>query len=479
MSLKFKLLIGIEAHIRILYFNKLFFFFKKKNYDICNNNNNNFNLSLPGVLPIFNFKVLNKIILLGLFLKSNIYYISFFFRKNYFYPDVSKNYQITQYNYSVLKNGYILIYNNYVFFPYYKIISIKQIHLEEDTGVINYFLKKIRLNYNRSNNVLIEIVTFPEINDFYESYLYINNLIYLLKFLELSECNFQKGDFRFDFNISIKNFYIRSCNFKVELKNINLLNCVLNLINYEFKRLIYIYINGDILISETRGYNNIFNNTFLIRLKENYLNYKYFFEPDLNYILLNKNVFNNIFFINFFYFFKIFKINLNYFINISYFLFYKKFFYFFIILGFFYFNYLFIWYWIFNLFLSKLILKYFSFEQLLLILNFLLYNYISINKSKKIFYFIIKNKIINIFFLYKLINFNKILFINFNFSFIFNIFIISNLFILHNYIFNKKVINKFTQYFISKNINYYSFLIYFNRKIFLFREVDEWFKSHN
>lgn len=478
MSLKFNLLIGVESHIKISFFKKLFFFLKNKNNNICNNNNDNFNLSLPGVLPIFNFNILNKIILLGFFLKSDIYYISFFFRKNYFYPDIAKNYQITQYNYSILKNGYILIYNNYVFFPYYKIINIKQIHLEEDTGKINYFLKKIKLNYNRSGNVLIEIVTFPIINDFYESYLYINNLIYLLKFLELSECNLQNGDFRFDFNISIKNLYIKN-NFKIELKNINLLSFILNLIKYEFKRLLFIYINGDFLISQTRGYNNILNNTFLIRVKENYLNYKYFLEPDLIYILLNKNIFNNFFLINFFYFFKIFKINLNYFINILYFIFFKKIFYFFLLLGFFYLNFLFILNWLFNLFSLNIKIIYFSFEQLFIILNILLYNYISINLSKKIFFFLNKKKIINIFFLYKFLNFNKILFINFDFSFIFNNFIISNLFILHNYIFNKKIINKFNHYFLNNNINYYSFFSYFNKKIFIFREMDEWFKSRN
>lgn len=339
MSLKFKLIIGIESHIKLNFSKKLFSSFFSNN-NIINNNVNNFDLSIPGVLPIFNFKIIKKIILLGIFLKSDIYYISFFFRKSYFYPDVSKNYQITQYKNSIFKGGYILLYNNYLSNPYYKIVNFKQIHIEEDTSKIIYYYNRINLDYNRAGNVLLELVTNPDINDFYESYLYINNLIYLFNFLDLSLCNFEDGNFRFDLNISIRLFDSKNLKYKIELKNINFLNCLLNLINFEFKRLLYIYINGDFFLSETRGYNNFSFNTFLIRFKENNLDYKYFLDPDLPYILIKDFQFN--FFLNFFLFFRLFSIYLNYFFNIYEFLFYKNFFYLFLILGFYYLNYIFI-----------------------------------------------------------------------------------------------------------------------------------------
>lgn len=335
MSLKFKISIGIESHVRIFSNKKIFSNIKVFN-NIANNNISCFEIGVPGILPVLNLFFINKIILLGLFIKTDIYNISFFLRKSYFYPDISKNYQITQNNFCFFKNGYLLIYNNYVNYSYYKLIYIRQIHFEEDTGKIIYKNKKSFLDYNRSGSILLEIVSFHNISNIYESILYIKNLQYILYFLNFSKCIMEEGEFRFDINLSLYELYSFLPNYKIELKNLNSFRFLFDIINYEIKRLIYIYINGGLIFSQTRGYNSLLNSSFLIRNKENFYDYKYHIDPDLFYLLLDKKkIF--LFLIKIFnWFYILFFLNSRIRKIFFYFIYFKKIFYLFLILGFYY-----------------------------------------------------------------------------------------------------------------------------------------------
>ncbi|ASS47144.1 Aspartyl/glutamyl-tRNA(Asn/Gln) amidotransferase subunit B [Candidatus Nasuia deltocephalinicola] len=487
MKLKFEFLIGIESHIQLFCDKKLFSFIKIFNSNL-NNDVSLLDLGLPGTLPVLNNFFLNKIILLGLFIKSDIYNISFFLRKNYFYPDISKNYQITQNNFSFIKNGYILIYNNYVLNSYYKIININRIHFEEDTAKIFYKNNISFLDYNRSGCVLLEIVSSYNISSIYESILYINNLRFFLKFLNISDCNMESSSFRFDVNFSLRKLNDFLPNYKIELKNLNSINSLFNVLRNEIKKLIYIYVNGFLITSQTIGYDSFLKSSFFIRKKEIFFDYRYFLDPDLFYIILKKKkiffLLNRLF--NWFYFYKffIFKIKKNF--SFSLFLL-KKIFFFFLIFGFFYKNYiqLFNFFFIKNIFLNKNILLkniFFSFEQIIILFNFYFYYYIDYNFLKKIFFFILKKNILFIFFLYKLIYFNLYKKISncFSINLIINNYIFDNLFFIHNYIFNKNLFNNFLFFLLSSyNIDLNLLSIILKKKIFIYREMDEWFKSRN
>ncbi len=461
MFLKISFLFGLEIHIFSIFFKKIFNFF---NYFCFKGFKNNkisfFDIGAPGILPIFNLFFLKKIVFFGFFLKFFLFYFGFFVRKNYFYPDMPKNYQITQY-FSIFNKGFTLIYNNFYNFPYYKFVKIIKIHLEEDSSKITYKLnlKTSNLNFNRSNTLLFEIVSFYDIRNFYEIYIYLFNIKKNFFFKK----NFiNKNIFRFDLNFSVKFFFYEFLNFKIEIKNLNSFFVLKNVFFFEIKRQIFnLFFN--IFFNQTKFYDLLKNKTYFIRFKNSFFDYKYFIEPDKNFIFLSFK-----FICNWKY-----KIFLYYFIYIYFIYNFKKFFYFnFYLFEFLIFIFKFNKNFIINFinkffFLFKIYKNFISYFQIITLLKCLFNNIFNYFIFKKIFFLVFKIKSFkSILLIYKIILLNDFI-LNANIYFFTNFLIFKNIKFLHNYIFNKKIFNFFLGLLIKFNFNYKNFIFLLNLKLII------------
>ncbi|MBU0722136.1 Asp-tRNA(Asn)/Glu-tRNA(Gln) amidotransferase subunit GatB [Patescibacteria group bacterium] len=242
----------------------------------------------PGTLPVPNKQAVEWTILIGLVLNCKINKLSKFDRKNYFYPDLPKGYQISQYDLPIAYDGFLEVDG--------KPILITRIHLEEDTGkLIHPTGKKYSLvDYNRAGTPLVEMVTEPIIKDAATAKKFAQNYRQILKFLDISNADMEKGEMRCEANISIQeigkwkydNGQIKpigsyKLNPKVELKNINSFKYMEKAIDYEIKRQVKALTDDEKLIQETRGWNNKKGITFRQRVKETSADYRYFPEPDI------------------------------------------------------------------------------------------------------------------------------------------------------------------------------------------------------
>ncbi|BEH03852.1 hypothetical protein NDNC_0180 [Candidatus Nasuia deltocephalinicola] len=446
MFLKIFFFFGLESHFFLNFNKKILNFLEIKNFkNFFNNKISYFELGLNGVLPLFNFNFVKNIIFFGFYLKNYLFYMSFFVRKSYFYPDIPKNYQITQ-DVSILKFGILLIYNNYINFPYYKFINIIKIHIEEDSSKIIYLKNYSKVDFNRSNFFLLEIVSFYNLSNFYEIYIYLNNLKKFIFFYKKKNIN---NILRFDLNISSKYFYYEFLLFKIEIKNLDSFFILKNVILFEIKRQIFnlYFLN---FYNETRFYDLKNNFTYFIRNKENKIDYKYFIEPEKNFLFFNKNFFLNTL---------KFKILLFYYIKINFIFNFKNFFFF----KFFIF-YLLIFFFKLNkklkiiLFLKTnfFLFKNISFVYLIIIFKLYLFNFFSLNFSKKIFFLFFKKKIKIINYLFLILIKNNLI-KNYKFFYLLNYILLFNLKIIHNIFFNKKILNFFLYYIIKfdiKNLNF-------------------------
>ncbi|MFN7182490.1 MAG: Asp-tRNA(Asn)/Glu-tRNA(Gln) amidotransferase subunit GatB, partial [Planctomycetota bacterium] len=242
---RYTAVIGFETHIQVLTKTKLFcgcknIFGAPPNSVVCP-----ICLGMPGVLPALNIEVVKKAIKTAIILNCTINEVSFFDRKNYFYPDIPKSYQITQYHKPIAQNGYVELSTG-------KKIRIKRFHIEEDVGKLlhpelgkakdgSYDLGIIRADYsfvdmNRSGVPLFEIVTEPDIENSEEGYEYLVNLKRLLQFSGISNCDMEKGQLRCDVNISIKKIDSDTLSNRVEIKNLNSFKFVKDAINFEIAR---------------------------------------------------------------------------------------------------------------------------------------------------------------------------------------------------------------------------------------------------
>ncbi len=461
MFLKISFLFGLEIHIFSIFCKKIFNFFNHyffKNFK--NNKISIFDIGAPGALPFFNLFFLKKIVFFGFFLKTFLFYFSFFVRKNYFYPDMPKNYQITQY-FSIFNNGMILIYNNFYNFPYYKFIKIIKIHLEEDSSKIVYKLnyKISNLDFNRSNTLLFEIVSFYDIRNFYEIYIYLLNI---KKNFFFKKIFINKNIFRFDLNFSIKYFFYEFLNFKVEVKNLDSFFVLKNVFFFEIKRQIFnLFFN--IFFNQTKFYDLLKNKTYFVRFKNNFFDYKYFIEPDKNFIFLS---FNFIFILKY-------KIFLYYFINIYFIYNFKKFFYF----NFYLFELL-IFIFKFNIniiinfikrffFLFKIYNKIISYFQIATLFKCLFNNVFNYFVFKKIFFLIFKIKSFkSMILIYKIILLNDFI-LNINIYFFVNFLILKNIKFSHFYYYKKKIFNFFLALLIKFNFNYKKFINLLDLKLLI------------
>ncbi len=280
--MKYEAVIGLEIHVQLKTKSKMFCSCKNKYGSETNTAVCPVCLGYPGALPVLNKTSLNKAIMVGLSLNCNINNECKFDRKNYFYPDLPKGYQISQYDQPIAYDGFINIdINN----NEKKKIRIIRAHLEEDTGksihgqindkLISY------LDFNRCGIPLMEIVTKPDINNSEEAILFLNKLRRILRYINASDCNMEEGTLRCDVNISVKKLSDSNYGTKVEIKNLNSFKNIKNAIEYETSRHIQLLEENKVLIQETRSWDTNTSTTKTMRIKEDENDYRYFSEPDL------------------------------------------------------------------------------------------------------------------------------------------------------------------------------------------------------
>ncbi len=274
----FEPVIGLEIHVQLKTKTKIFCsclneFTLEPNKNICP-----VCLGLPGVLPVLNKKAFRLALKAALALNCKINKNIVFDRKNYFYPDLPKNYQISEYFSPLGENGYleIILKEDQI-----KKIRIKRIHLEEDAGKLIHTEKFSLIDYNRAGAPLIEIVTEPDIFSPDEAFKFLQQLKLLLQYLEVSDCDMEKGFLRCDANISVRKKGEAKLGVKTEIKNMNSFKAVKSALEYEFKRQVELLKENKEIIQETRLWDEAKQKTFSMRKKEEAHDYRYFPEPDL------------------------------------------------------------------------------------------------------------------------------------------------------------------------------------------------------
>ena len=279
MSKKFETTIGLEVHVQLNTKSKIFSaaataFGAKPNTQACA-----VDLGLPGVLPVLNENAVRMAIMFGLAVNAKIENNSIFARKNYFYPDLPKGYQISQYEIPIVSGGSVEIETGEI----KKTIRITRAHLEEDAGksIHDLFPNESAIDLNRAGTPLIEIVSEPDMVSAKEAVSYLKTIHSLVRYLEISDGNMQEGSFRCDANISLKEEGATELGTRAEIKNLNSFKFVEQAINYEIKRQGKILLNNEKVIQETRLYDPQKNETRPMRSKEEANDYRYFPDPDL------------------------------------------------------------------------------------------------------------------------------------------------------------------------------------------------------
>lgn len=236
-------------------------------------------LGLPGSLPVLNKKALDFAIKVALALNCKINPLIKFDRKNYYYPDLPKGYQISQYDLPIASNGHIQIPTS----TGPKTINIKRAHLEEDAGKLIHdnAANMSLVDYNRTGSPLMEIVSEPELRSPQEAYDYLTALKLILQYLDVSDCDMEKGSLRCDANISIRPQGDQKLGTKAEVKNLNSFKAVKAALEFEEKRHQEMLNNGEKIIQESRLWNDEKQVTISMRSKEEAHDYRYFPEPDL------------------------------------------------------------------------------------------------------------------------------------------------------------------------------------------------------
>ncbi|MGL6269415.1 MAG: Asp-tRNA(Asn)/Glu-tRNA(Gln) amidotransferase subunit GatB, partial [Chitinophagaceae bacterium] len=236
-------------------------------------------LGHPGTLPKMNRKAIEHAIRMGLVCHCDIQRFNYFARKNYFYPDLPKGYQVSQHTTPICSGGYI----NILVDGNEKLIKLTRIHLEEDAGKSIHDMDDhfTFLDYNRAGTPLIEIVTEPDIRSADEAFAFLTEIRKLVRWIGVCDGNMEEGSLRCDANISIRPHGETTLGTRVEVKNLNSVRHVKKAIEIEAKRLIGLVERGEIIRQETRSFNADNDSTFSIRTKEDADDYRYFPEPDL------------------------------------------------------------------------------------------------------------------------------------------------------------------------------------------------------
>lgn len=280
--------IGLEVHVQLKTRSKMFCgcpveFGAEPNAHTCPTC-----LGLPGALPVMNHEALRMTVLTGLMLDCDIAPVCKFDRKNYFYPDMPKNYQISQYDMPLSVNGAVRLHD--LAYPKDaqkniatpdKEVHLVRIHLEEDVAKSFHFESSTGIDFNRAGTPLMEIVTQPEISSPEEAFAFLTSLRQILIYGAVSDADMEKGQLRCDCNVSVRPDRQVELGAKIEIKNMNSISGVRRALAYEIQRQVQALQRGEKLQQETRGWDDGAGETFLMRTKEFAHDYRYFPDPDL------------------------------------------------------------------------------------------------------------------------------------------------------------------------------------------------------
>ena len=285
--MNFEAVIGLETHVQLNTNSKMF---SRSSAKYQNEEPNTIvdptSMGLPGALPVVNKKAVESAIKIGLALDCKIAENTKFDRKQYFYPDLMKGYQISQFDEPICYEGFIKISKD-------KKIRINRVHMEEDVAKLTHINSRDSnyslLDINRSGTPLMEIVTEPDLNSSEEVVEYIENLQKIIRYIGVGSANMEEGSFRCDANISIRERGTKKLVTKVEIKNMNRISAVADAVNYEIKRQIKATESNEKIIQETRGWSEEKSITISQRTKEESNDYRYFPEPDIPPLEINSD----------------------------------------------------------------------------------------------------------------------------------------------------------------------------------------------
>ena len=293
MSNHWEVVIGLEIHAQLAAQSKIFSgastaFGGAPNTQACL-----VDLGYPGTLPVLNEKAIEMAVRFGLAIDADIASRSIFARKNYFYPDLPKGYQISQLDLPIVKGGKMSILDDS---GNEKIIGITRAHLEEDAGksIHDEFENASGIDLNRAGTPLLEIVSEPDISSAKEAVAYMKKIHSIVRYLGISDGNMQEGSFRCDANVSVKPFSQKELGTRTELKNLNSFKFVEKAIQHEIIRQIEIIEDGGEIVQETRLYDSNLDETRSMRSKEEANDYRYFPDPDLLPVIIDEEYINEI-----------------------------------------------------------------------------------------------------------------------------------------------------------------------------------------
>ncbi len=277
MSKNYEVVIGLEVHVQLNTKSKIFCSCPTSFGDEPNINTCPVCLGLPGALPVMNKEAVKKAVMFGKAVNAKINKISTFERKNYFYPDLPKGYQISQFVVPIVENGEIILDSG-------KKIGITRAHLEEDAGKSIHEGEFSKVDLNRAGTPLLEIVSEPDMRSSDEAIEYLKKLHAIVRYLGISDANMQEGSFRCDANVSVRPRGQKEFGTRVEIKNLNSFRFIKQAIEYEIERHIEAYEYDeyeDEVVQETRLFDTKSGETKSMRGKEESADYRYFPEPDL------------------------------------------------------------------------------------------------------------------------------------------------------------------------------------------------------
>ena len=275
----YEAVIGLEVHVQLSTLSKAYGSEAYGYGEAANTQISPVSLGLPGALPQANWGVVRAATRLGLALGCQIREYNEYARKNYFYPDLTKGYQITQHETPICNGGFVII--DTISGP--KTLGLTRIHMEEDTGKSIHDLDPFNtlLDFNRAGVPLLEVVTEPDLRNGEEAYAFLNEIRQLVRYLDISDGNMEEGSLRCDVNISVRPVGRAQFGTKVEVKNLNSFRHVQKAIDFEFKRQVAAVEAGETILQETRTFDSSKGITTVLRIKEDANDYRYFTEPDL------------------------------------------------------------------------------------------------------------------------------------------------------------------------------------------------------
>ncbi|GHR36061.1 Asp-tRNA(Asn)/Glu-tRNA(Gln) amidotransferase subunit GatB [Helicobacter pylori] len=285
----FEAVIGLEVHVQLNTKTKIFCSCSTSFGESPNSNTCPVCLGLPGALPVLNKEVVKKAIQLGTAIEANINQYSIFARKNYFYPDLPKAYQISQFEVPIVSDGKLEIDTK----ESTKIVRIERAHMEEDAGKNIHEGSYSLVDLNRACTPLLEIVSKPDMRNSEEAIAYLKKLHAIVRFIGISDANMQEGNFRCDANISIRPKGDEKLYTRVEIKNLNSFRFIAKAIEYEIERQSVAWENGrynEEVVQETRLFDTAKGITLSMRNKEESADYRYFKDPDLYPIFIDEKL---------------------------------------------------------------------------------------------------------------------------------------------------------------------------------------------